>query len=132
MSSPGCILEAHHTTLASLSDNAFGNVTEAAISTTKVPSKIERTSNCQTDFAISLTTKIQEETASSTTMTRPESSSITTINITIFQASAVRDKYDYFKIYKFWQYLLYFKLHVLPKNVFILKAGKLFLSIAMV
>lgn len=32
-------------------------------------------------------------------MTRPESSSITTRNITIFQASAVRDKYDYFKIY---------------------------------
>lgn len=50
---------------------------------------------------MSLTTKIQEETASSTTMTRPESSSITTRNITIFQASAVRDKNDYFKIYKF-------------------------------
>lgn len=91
-SSSGCILEAQQTTSASVSSNTIGNVTEAATRTTKVTSKIERTSNLQTDF-VSLTTKLQEETATSTTtMTRPESSSITTTrNITIDQASAVRE-----------------------------------------
>lgn len=87
-SSSGCILEAQQTTSASLSDNTFGDVTEAATGTTKVTSKIERTSKSQ----ISLTTKIQEETTTSTTTTRPattsdESSTTTTVrNKTVSQA----------------------------------------------
>lgn len=117
LSLSGCIFLTQQTTSASVSDSTFGNVTEAATSTTKVTSKIERTSNSQTDNAISLTTKIQENTTTSTTkMTRSattleESSSITTVgNNKVSQASAVRGKYYYFIIFKSKQSLLY--LHV--------------------
>lgn len=119
-----------------MTENTFGNVTEVATSTTKVTSKTEKTSYSSYN-AISLTTKIQEETTTSTTtMTSPVTTlegSSTTITVTVRNKtdshdSAVHGKYYYFIIFKSYQSLLY--LHVTyttEKNIFILKA-EMFLS----